>query len=186
MVGHDQSPRTHQCQSVVEPSPSLIETLVRNSQPLELLRQQLASVRSQKAVIHLVQLLRVRVDLPDLVVLLLGEVHAQLGLHARGSLAPPRRRALASILGRGLWHGQVRGVVVPSHVGKRGVEGIVGGRGGVGGVSAQTRRQGTGTGARPLDGRSAGLEGHIDGQLTGWLPVNMENVVGDVMVDPGE
>lgn len=53
---------TEEGQSIVEPSASLIEALMRNSQPLRLLREHLLTLIAQHAGIELVQHGRVCID----------------------------------------------------------------------------------------------------------------------------
>lgn len=134
---------TQQRQSVVEPSPSLVETLVRDGEPLELLGQKLATALSQQALVHLVQLPGVIVDGPDLVVGILCKVELHGCLHPNGRLAPSRDWLLCSGGGR---LERFRGC------GRR-----------VGGVGAKAGHEGAGGLSAPREAGAAGLEGHGGG-----------------------
>lgn len=113
---------------------------MRNGQPLELFGQKPASALAQQTLIHLIQLLGVIVDRPDLIVRVLCKVELEGRLHARRRLGPSWERS-------GLRSG---------------------GGGRIGGVGAQTGRERTKSLATPREGGAAGLESHGGMGGNGW------------------
>lgn len=98
---------TEEGQSIVKSSAALVEALMRNGQPLRLLREHLLTLVAQHAGIKLVQHGRVRIDVE--IGTLRVHPQAEWRLRSRRSVGPSRRSGLA---GRGFW-ARGEGAAVP-------------------------------------------------------------------------
>lgn len=92
LLGH-----TKERQSVIEPSPPLIEALVRNSEPLDLLRKHAVPSTAEELDVELIQLRRVGVTLP--VHLGILRLRGEGGAHALGSVRPSRALGAVGLVG---------------------------------------------------------------------------------------
>lgn len=77
-------------QPIIEPSPAMIKTLVRHSQPLHLVRKQLIAIISEYPYICPVKLLRILIDLELGMFGSVGSVGGAAGPHAGRGDFPAR------------------------------------------------------------------------------------------------